>query len=373
MINSAMINPVTTVVLQEKIATGSRLSNMIPPVSFAGLEDDLPESKNILIQTNTNSIGSDLIKTTVIEEMKIPSTSKTEQNLDNKISSEVLPSSPVLSNSCYSEGHSTCSAEGQDIFYVCSGEKWIYSTCSSGTICKMVSSIKAVCIDPKILLLSNNTENASKEPCELKGQTKCSAADKGAYLKCDSEYWQVERCSGDDVCSIDKNANAICISKNDKKVEAEPCIKNGESRCSASSKKLYQQCVDNKWDSFSCDGLNECGIKNSSAICYNPKESIENIILESCDNKTPLRCYDKIPNMFQKCINNYWTNMNCSGNSVCEKIFENNTIGCFDPAVKNRNTNGTIIVPETAQLGAAISVNRPKIFLYFVSLGFLLI
>ncbi|PVV03781.1 hypothetical protein BB560_001726 [Smittium megazygosporum] len=271
---------------------------------------------------------------------------------------------------CTDEGISTCSAEGEKVFYKCVNKLWNQMNCDGITTCRMTTNTEAVCVDPNVPFkpkseMKNNQTNSDdkpKVPCQVSGQSKCDPENASGYLVCSVDaFWETQTCSEGNICKVDKSGKVVCVPKNSKEAKQEPCKVNGESRCVSGGKSTYQTCTDNVWNTFNCDGTNVCGMKDSKVICYDPKNSIQDVVLDPCESEGELRCFAPNPSVYQQCINKNWANMTCTSGTVCSAILSKRTVGCFDPNAKDRSSNGTIIVSENPKSSSGLLTKQPAI------------
>ncbi|PVU86978.1 hypothetical protein BB559_006300 [Furculomyces boomerangus] len=274
----------------------------------------------------------------------------------------------VASNStkiaCDNNGGTMCDSTNVSGYFLCDQGFWVSQKCTGSNVCKVGKGNKVVCVDKAAANIDtdNGTGNSTSIPCEVNGQTKCDVVNPNGYFLCGQGFWVNQKCSGDNVCKVGKDGKVICVDKAAADIKTESCRIIGESRCSKETKTVYEKCIGNEWTRFNCDGDNICGIKDNSAVCYNPKKGgLEGVVKDPCDKEGQQKCSDTNDNMYKQCVSGNWANFTCSKDTVCRIVGGNDQIGCFDPNNSDLPSNKEIIISD--QKSSAISTQVFGIYL----------
>ncbi|KAJ1954363.1 hypothetical protein EC988_002476, partial [Linderina pennispora] len=165
------------------------------------------------------------------------------------------------------------------------------------------------------------------EPCDTVNATMCDSTNKSKFFKCVDNKWMNMACDKGNVCAI-RNSKVQCMDQATADAPVDYCKTDKATRCAADNKKVFQVCTDGYWQNSTCSDNNYCLFKNDKATCVDKAAS--EAVQVPCRTENATQCYDGQKNMYQVCIDHYWTNSTCAKDTYC--LFRNGKTTCVDKA-----------------------------------------
>ncbi|KAJ1937367.1 hypothetical protein FBU59_004769, partial [Linderina macrospora] len=226
---------------------------------------------------------------------------------------------------CDHVGDSKCASDGKNKYYTCTDKGWQLLTCDGDTVCGQSSNSAVVCHDPNKPLPTDVPE--PEIHCDTLNATMCDKNNKSKFYKCLDNKWMHMACEKDNVCAI-RNNKVQCMDQASADAPVDYCKTPKATRCAADNKRVFQVCTDGYWQNSTCSDNNYCLLKNDKATCVDKAAS--EAVQVPCRTENATQCYDGKKNIYQVCIDHYWTNSTCAKDTYC--LFRNGKTSCVDKA-----------------------------------------